>query len=733
MIAGVHAFMVLCGFALHWVCSMTPTAVVACNGLQMAPEGTARNEEVAKPTGLFAFLLYMCCMGLWSLRMKSFGRKSLHRSIVSICAVLLSPSLYGMALSLWHCSFVWMLGVSVFYAARRRILMHHKCHRAVAVERTCASPGIKKPKPWNVSCIKGSKNKNMTRMMFCYIFRPISCKIRIQEGCHYVWSVVLVGALCTCSGFLAWQRVWQEYRLVRLMLFVLFWLLCGGHTEYGCLSVVCLLCTLGNLHCSWCKMLSFATCWLVCPSHNATVAAVFAILVPFAPRVVFPMLEIRNSSSRQKEAKCLRWRCRNTEMLITHAELFKGHGMDPGASCHTLETKPLSAEECAALKEQIVAAISTQENFLDKYNILWDRMKTFMTWDRIAIGIERTSDASVGRATVQVQNPVVQQRLERVFRDGTKKMYRSSTIVLSGLQPCVQKYREELGSCYGPLEVGDCLCRFFEEVRENRLVWQSRELGRKSLPLEAACRSVALRRAQERQEPTSELLRDFSIVNVMQAKQGQNTFTGLVNFQSLTCWLNSAVQLLWHSEFVYEWLHYSETVERTSLQRPFPSKEFSQLFKWIGNYEVVAPIELLHFVLDHWQNYGFIDRQCDAMEFLQVVHQLSNAPESTEQVSVCFNAGPLRQSDTLGEECSLQEFVDLQLKQRHGTLATVSKEILLQTIPFVVNEVTAELSWIASKIVDWSAEVDLRMLFTEMSEMQPRCLASKTLFCVSCV
>ena len=159
MIAGVHAFMVLCGFALHWVCSMTPTAVVACNGLQMAPERTARNEEVAKPTGLFAFLLYMCCMGLWSLRMKSFGRKSLHRSIVSICAVLLSPSLYGMALSLWHCSFVWMLGVSVFYAARRRILMHHKCHRAVAVERACASPGFKKPKPWNVSCIKGRKSK----------------------------------------------------------------------------------------------------------------------------------------------------------------------------------------------------------------------------------------------------------------------------------------------------------------------------------------------------------------------------------------------------------------------------------------------------------------------------------------------------------------------------------------------------------------------------------------------
>ena len=95
-------------------------------------------------------------------------------------------------------------------------------------------------------------------------------------------------------------------------------------------------------------------------------AAVFAMLVPFAPRVVFPMLEIRNSASRQQEAKCLRWRCRNTEMLRTHGELFKGHGMDPSASCHTLETKPLTASECEVLKKQIAAAFSRQENFIDK-------------------------------------------------------------------------------------------------------------------------------------------------------------------------------------------------------------------------------------------------------------------------------------------------------------------------------------------------------------------------------
>ena len=76
-----------------------------------------------------------------------------------ISAVLLFPCVYGMALSLWHFYFVWMLGVSVSYAASKRMLTHQMCDRAAAVEPTCASSGLRKPKPWNISCIKGRKNK----------------------------------------------------------------------------------------------------------------------------------------------------------------------------------------------------------------------------------------------------------------------------------------------------------------------------------------------------------------------------------------------------------------------------------------------------------------------------------------------------------------------------------------------------------------------------------------------
>ena len=64
-------------------------------------------------------------------------------------------------------------------------------------------------------------------------------------------------------------------------------------------------------------------------------------------------------------------------------------------------------------------------------NMVCDRMRSLMTWHRIAIRIEPAFDGSLGRATVQSQSRVVQQRLEGVLTDGTKKMYRSSATVMS--------------------------------------------------------------------------------------------------------------------------------------------------------------------------------------------------------------------------------------------------------------------------------------------------------------
>ena len=140
-------------------CFMSSNAVVAFHGLQIVPQGNARNQDVAKPTGLFAFLLYMCCMALWSLRMKSFRRKWLQRNNICISVVLLLPCMYGLALSLWNFNCVWMLGVSVSYAASKRIATHHRCDRGGAVEPPCAGLRVRKPKPWNISCIKGRKDK----------------------------------------------------------------------------------------------------------------------------------------------------------------------------------------------------------------------------------------------------------------------------------------------------------------------------------------------------------------------------------------------------------------------------------------------------------------------------------------------------------------------------------------------------------------------------------------------
>ena len=105
-----------------------------------------------------------------------------------------------------------------------------------------------------------------------------------------------------------------------------------------------------------------------------------------------------------------------------------------------------------------------------------------------------------------------------------------------------------------------------------------------------------------------------------------------------------------------------------------------------------------------------------------MMHDLSNAPESTMQVGVCFNASPRDISENVLEaRCTLQEFVDLQLKECHVALENVSTQILVKTIPFVVNAVTGELFWMQNRIADWDSEVDLSKLFRQSPEI-PQCL-----------
>ena len=87
----------------------------------------------------------------------------------------------------------------------------------------------------------------------------------------------------------------------------------------------------------------------------------------------------------------------------------------------------------------------------------------------------------------------------------------------------------------------------------------------------------------------------------------------------------------------------------------------------------------------------------------------------------------------LEASCMLQDFVDMQLKECHGALENVSKQILVRTIPFVLNAVTGELFWMQNRIVDWDLEVDLSKLFRQSPEI-PQCtldwIAFGILYCL---
>ena len=385
-------------------------------------------QDVAKPMGLFAFVLCMCCMALWSLRKTSLRKKTLQQMSWCMCFWLAAPCVYGMVLFLLHVRWVCMLAVLVAYNIGTCTSTDQRCNSRPE-EKAYRPPSPKstiapKLKPWNISCVKGRQNKKSVRWMFCRMCRKVPEKNCIKEALQHSCSVLCQVVMCVSSALCVWQNVWKHHRSVRVVAFSLFWLLSGGDREYGCLSTACILCTLCNLHCTWCRMLSFVTCCLACPSHNVTVAACFAMFVPFAPRVVFPQLEIRSSGNKQKAANYIRWRCRNRDMLCSHADLFKGHGMDPEADCHTLETKAMSAEQCKRHKDEILAGIGRQENFVDKYKVLWDSMKTLMTWNRMVIRIEATSDAGLGRATVCTRSAYIQNKMQK--HGGTDAMKEGS-------------------------------------------------------------------------------------------------------------------------------------------------------------------------------------------------------------------------------------------------------------------------------------------------------------------
>ena len=109
--------------------------------------------------------------------------------------------------------------------------------------------------------------------------------------------------------------------------------------------------------------------------------AAFAMLFPFAPTVRFPNPSIRESNPRQKSGKC--------EWLAEHAVFFS-HGMERGAECHTLETKPMPSQEAMSLLAEIQAGIQRHEEFIDKYNVVRNNMKHWITVERLALELRQS-------------------------------------------------------------------------------------------------------------------------------------------------------------------------------------------------------------------------------------------------------------------------------------------------------------------------------------------------------
>ena len=318
--------------------------------------GNRADLDVAKPNGLFAFVLYISLMGLWAMRRRRLRECVLRRMSGCMCVVLLLPCAYGFgALWLLYAGSLWPMFPSFVCVLWKMLSIWAQTPRLVSsAEATCARGScmmqtrrcVPKVRPWNISGVRGRRRKKQLRWILCKICN----RTERDSKCQKCLGWLMLCLRMVTSMLRVWQWVWQNHWFLRMVVFAWLWVCHGQDPEYGFLAAIALFCTIGNLHCSWCRTISFVTCWLGCPSHGIREACICALLVPFAPKP-FPQVEVRKATVRDREIECLRWRCRNTQLPEAHLDLFLSHGMVASAKCHTLEMKTMTTAERKALKE----------------------------------------------------------------------------------------------------------------------------------------------------------------------------------------------------------------------------------------------------------------------------------------------------------------------------------------------------------------------------------------------
>ena len=80
------------------------------------------------------------------------------------------------------------------------------------------------------------------------------------------------------------------------------------------------------------------------------------------------------------------------------------------------------------------------------------------------------------------------------------------------------------------------------------------------------------------------------VQDLFQSLQLKNTFTGLTNFQQITCFLNVLLQLFCHTDFICTWM------DADPQALPELKKHLADILQWHGKYECIAPVEVLHCI-----------------------------------------------------------------------------------------------------------------------------------------
>ena len=472
-----------------------------------------------------------------------------------------------------------------------------------------------------------------------------------------------------------------------------------------------------NLHCG-----SAFACFLLSSSlymvmlQSWTVAVFMGLCFPIAgKKASMPTPELRRHKATGTAS--VRWRFESKSVLQEHKTLFQQHGMpEECARRHMLETTGMPLAEAENMLRRLKETISRDDSFLARYIACYDIMKASLME---AVGKRFPKvELVTHRTDPMLACPRWRDRSSSAADGRSGEMTHKAT-----LQSMINEVNAKIAGMDSKTACQEAVKEFFALHKQIAKQILQREVGKGHIDFEASKRSALLHAAKEKGALLHDMVADLQITQLLEPLASSNTFTGFMNFNQCSCYMNVLLQLFCQTDFLAEYLQ-GQGGRDQLLKRCL--KDVLHLH---GRYECIAPFEVLEHVLTCLARHGVLaNRQNDAVEVLELMQkELMDMPLRSEHVVYKAarhgHAGRSHDSDVK----SLSDYLKESFAKEDDRLSHAPRRLLL-SMPVVQSDKDVELRWIPHECSGWDEALDMSWLMSANLHAQATYYAKAAIF-----